>query len=143
VTKTDTEAIVDAYLRQLDVALGQVSPRRREELLDEVRDHISQARNELADESASAVLELLDKLGRPEEIAAAAIAESDQRAIPARPVRSGGLDRITVALLLFGGFVFLVGWFVGVALLWTRTPGESATRRSEHFSFQGDWYFPC
>jgi hypothetical protein len=119
VTKTDTEAIVDGYLRQLDEALQQVPPRRREELVDEVRDHISQGRDQLADKSETAVLELLDKLGRPEEIAAAAMAETDEHAPNTRQGRSGGLDGLTLALLLLGGFVFLVGWFAGVVLLWT------------------------
>jgi hypothetical protein len=119
VTKLETEAIVDAYLGKLDVALQQAAPRRRKELIDEIRDHISQGLREMSDKSAPAVLDLLDKLGRPEEIAAAAMAESGDRASRDGSVRSGARDGLTVALLLFGGFVFFVGWFVGVVLLWS------------------------
>ena len=118
-TQTDTDAIVDSYLRQLDIALRQVTPRRRRELIEEVSGHISRGREVLADRSAASVLDLLDKLGRPEEIAAAALAESDEQPPPSVLARSRGLEGLTVALLLFGGFAFLVGWLVGVALLWT------------------------
>lgn len=54
---------------------------------------------------------MLDGLGEPEEIAAAA--GGGVRA------GAGGHQIAAVVLLLAGGFVFFIGWFAGLVLLWT------------------------
>jgi hypothetical protein len=38
---------------------------------------------------------------------------------PAEPKRRKGWDISALVLLLIGGFVFVIGWIVGVILLWT------------------------
>jgi uncharacterized membrane protein len=119
VTNMDVDVIVEDYLRRLDVALEPLEPQRRHELVEEVAEHIVEGRAELDDQSQSSVMTLLDNLGTPEEIAAAAGAGL----VPGEPTspvaRKGSREPITIALLLFGGFLFLVGWFVGIFMLWT------------------------
>jgi hypothetical protein len=58
---------------------------------------------------------VLDSLGTPREIADAAYAEMPARVAP----RMAGRDVAAVVLVLAGGFVFGIGWFVGIVLLWT------------------------
>ena len=76
--------------------------------------HIEEARAEGAMETEADVLNVLDRLGDPEEIAR----EAKER-FGVRP-RGGGAHEIgAIVLLLLGGFVFAIGWLVGVVLLWT------------------------
>jgi hypothetical protein len=118
VTKTDADSRVDDYLRKLDESLQQVAPQRRDDLIQAVSEHICQGRAALADQGEAAVLDLLDKLGRPEEIAVAAMSESDELTPRSLTARNAMLDGLAIGLLLLGGFALLVGWFVGVVLLW-------------------------
>ena len=86
---------------------------------------------------------MLDRLGEPEEIVAAAHEDgattpaygpaygsgygpahgpwnaSDAGAVPTAP--GTGLEVAALVLLTFGSFIPLVGWLVGVVLLWTST----------------------
>jgi hypothetical protein len=100
------DQLVAAYLRRLRRAARGLPRARRKELLDEIADHVAQAR------AAGAVplRDVLGGLGDPEEIAAAAG--------PVRGARLGGVEAAAIALLLFGGFIFLAGWFAGLILLW-------------------------
>jgi hypothetical protein len=54
----------------------------------------------------------LDQVGDPETIAAEAAAD-----LPPRGGRR--FDVLAPWLLLVGGFAFVIGWFVGLAMLWT------------------------
>jgi hypothetical protein len=104
---TDDE-LVTAYLRQLRRAARTLPRARRNELLDEIGTHITEAR-------AAGVMPLegvLDALGDPAEIAAAAGAGQ-------RTDRLGWQEIAAVVLLLGGGFIFLIGWFAGLVLLWS------------------------
>jgi len=68
---------------------------------------------------------LLERAGGLEDIASAALEEEDPgRTVRASAVeaRSGLAETLAIVLLLFGGFFFVVGWLVGVVLLWT--PGS-------------------
>jgi hypothetical protein len=69
---------------------------------------------------------MLDRLGTPEEIVAAAqegvIGPDDPLArglVVRREPRLRGRDIAALLLLPFGGFVLVVGWFVGLILLWS------------------------
>lgn len=133
---TTTDPRVVAYLDRLAEAAAGLPPERRAELVDQIRDHIA---TRLAEPGGPALGEdpvdlTLARLGEPEEIVAAAGDEprDDERtahhhrtAQPA-PVDAtaprrrglGGLEAAALVLLLFGGFLFAVGWIVGVVLLW-------------------------
>lgn len=100
------DQLVAAYLRRLRRAARRLPRARREELLDEIADHIGQARAA----GVAPLRDVLAELGDPGEIAAAAG--------PVRGTRLGGVEAAAIALLLFGGFVFLIGWIAGLILLW-------------------------
>ena len=74
-TTTAVDGLVDEYLRNLEAALGQVPEPRRGQLVSEINEHIEQARAQLPEETETSVLNLLDRLGRPEDIAAEALAD--------------------------------------------------------------------
>jgi uncharacterized membrane protein len=129
--------LVAGYLGRLVQAARQLPPDRRAELIDEIADHIEQARA-VSEASGPGLQDLLRRLGEPEAIAAAA---SDSAADfagtfaqPAAPItrppagrvprRQRGLDLAAVmltlgsALLAPVSFVLaLLGWAVGMVVL--------------------------
>jgi hypothetical protein len=115
---------VDAYLSRLEDELTGLPRRRRRELVDEIRTHIEEARAELSPDDEAGLLTVLQRLGDPAEIAA----EAGSRG--ARVLgRVGARELLTVVLLVVGGvLVPLVGWIVGVVLLWA---SEVWTRRQK------------
>lgn len=115
-TKTALDIVIDDYLQRLDRALRPLPDPRREQLVAEITDHVTAARNKLDQPSEADIRNMLDRIGRPEDIAAEAI---DGEPLPTRSRGSGLHESFAIALLLFGGFVFVVGWFVGLVLLWT------------------------
>jgi HAAS domain-containing protein len=92
------------YLRRLRRATRTMPPARRRELLDEIAAHIAEAR---ADGTVP-LQRVLDDLGDPKDIAATGSTRS----------RLGVREVAAVILLLIGGFIFVVGWVVGLILLW-------------------------
>ena len=71
---SEPEAIVRDYFARLKRALAPLPGSRRNQLLDDLREHVTMARADVADESETSVREILDHLGTPEEIAAEALA---------------------------------------------------------------------
>ncbi len=117
-TKPTTAArLIAAYLRDLDDALTGVPRSRRNEVLDEIAQHLDEALAALGpNPSEPAVRDVIDRLGDPDDIAA----ETREHFGPPRDTgRARFVDLLTIALLLFGGFLFVFGWLVGVVLLWT------------------------
>ena len=110
---TDADRLVDEYLKQLKRELAGVPRARRRELLDEITGHIAEARADLAAEGEAEIRNLLDRLGDPAEIAAE---ERERSGIASR--RAGPVEIFALIGLLVGGFVFVIGWFVGLVLLW-------------------------
>ena len=110
---TDTlHPLAADYLERLRRA-GRGLPRRASrELLAEVEAHLSEA----IDPNASDVeaLTVLEKLGDPNEIIAAETRDPDEL-----PNHRGTREWAAIILLLFGGFIFAVGWIVGLVLLWS------------------------
>lgn len=109
----DPEPEIERYLTRLSSAAHDLPEARRRELVNEIEQHIWQTLAETPCTSQAEMLTLLDQVGDPAEIAAAAV---DQ---PEVTGRSTAWEMATILLLLLGGFVFLVGWLVGVVLLWT------------------------
>jgi hypothetical protein len=97
------------YLKRLERELAGLPRARRREITDEIMEHLVQA-NPATEADARNVLE---RLGDPAEIAD----EARSRFGIQRP-KSGAVEILALVLLPLGGLVFLVGWFVGVALLW-------------------------
>lgn len=69
------DRLVAGYLGLVERALDGVPEAHRVELLTDLREHIEAERADLSSESEAAVRGILDRLGDPEEIAAAARAE--------------------------------------------------------------------
>jgi uncharacterized membrane protein len=106
--------LVDKYLKHLRVELDGLPRARRRELEQEIAEHIAEARAELPSQSEAEIRTLLDRIGDPADIAAEARAR-----FGVEPRRGRGLEVATLALLLVGGVVVpVVGWLVGVVLLW-------------------------
>lgn len=118
---TAADQLVARYLARLQAALRDLPAARREELLEQqVSEHIATARAELGAQASEAKIRtLLERLGDPAAIAAEAGHGSDQPVEPPR-ARPGWLEVAALVLLPIGGIVVpVLGWFVGVALLWT------------------------
>jgi hypothetical protein len=108
-TAPRADEIVAGYLARLEAALAPVPKARRLELLDEVREHIAEARMALSNETDADLLNILDRLGDPADVAAAEIGRAE--ATPARPRTSRTMEIAAIVLLL-------LFWPVGVVLLW-------------------------
>jgi len=107
------DELIETYIQNLTRALGDLPRERRREVVEEVAEHFAEARAELPAESEAEIRNLLERVGDPDELAADARERFGVRR------RGGGIQEISaIVLLLVGGFVFAVGWFVGVVLLW-------------------------
>src|SRR5262249_39686345 len=129
---TDDDQLVEDYLRELHSAAQGLPADRRDELIEEITAHIAQARQ--SDDSPMAVRTILDRLGDPADIVRAAAdtppgspawsgAPGSGPGHPvtaaAQPGRAGALELAAVLFLLLGGIVIpVLGWFIGVVLLW-------------------------
>jgi uncharacterized membrane protein len=110
--KTSTHPAAERYLKELNHALSDLPRARRLEIVDEIRSHIEEA---TPDASEAGVLTALDQLGDPETIAA----DARERLDVAPKPKAGTLEGIAIAGLLIGGLIVpVIGWFLGVVLLW-------------------------
>jgi hypothetical protein len=110
---TDTlHPLAADYLRRLRRAGRGLPPGRLRELLAEVEGHLSEAIDPSASDAEA--LTVLDKLGEPEAIIAAETPQPDEL-----PEHRATRRWAAIILLLLGGFIFGIGWFVGLILLWS------------------------
>ena len=126
---TLVDPLVEDYLRRLERAAAALPGDRRTDLVEEIREHITAALESGAGQDEAAVRTVLDRLGGPEEIVAAAREDVppgwgtsyacawDGGPVP--PPRGTGHELAAVLLLTAGSLVPLVGWLAGVVLLWT------------------------
>lgn len=127
---TTMHPLAEEYLHRLGTAAQGLPPQERDELLAEIRAHLQAG---LPDTPGDAdVRNLLDSLGRPEDIVAAARSESggppvaDQPAWQPSPAGSptttspwGTLEILAVLGLTVGTFLLpVVGPAVGIVLVW-------------------------
>ncbi len=100
------------YLKRLNKAAANLPRARRKELIVEIESHLSEALRTGASEVEAR--NVLERLGEPAEIVAEA---SAGRSLA---VRAGLNEWLAIPLLLIGGVVIpVLGWFVGVVLLWS------------------------
>jgi len=119
------DRLVADYLNRLAAAAASLPADRRAELFEEISVHIAEART-VRDTTGAApslsVADLLERLGRPDDIVreAAEDVETDAAAaVASQPaLRKRILDTGTVVLLLIGGFLIGLGWIAGVVMLW-------------------------
>jgi hypothetical protein len=108
-TGNDLVATFLGELRQEAKALPQGT---RQELVEEIARHLRAALPVGATQAATRTE--LERLGEPGQI----VAEARKR-LGFSSRTAGRLEWIAVALLLAGGFLLGVGWFIGVAMLWS------------------------
>jgi uncharacterized membrane protein len=118
----DSDRLVDAYLNELAAEAAALPAGRRDELLDDVNAHIAEARAGGAT-SADEIREVLQRLGRPSEIVGAA---ADGLVRVEVPPRLRPWDFVAVGLLLVAPYllslswiVAVVGWAIGLGMLWS------------------------
>jgi hypothetical protein len=104
---TTTHPLAEDYLRRLH-HIARVLPRNeRAELVAEIRDHLDSG---LAPDATEAdVRNLLDQLGPPDAVVAAAR--------PERPPTRRGAREVFALILLVTGLPPILGWLAGVGLL--------------------------
>jgi hypothetical protein len=108
------QAIINDYLSNLSNALGPLPASQQEQLLSEIADHIADARVGLSDESEASIREMLDRIGRPGDIAAeAGVAFAS---VPYAPVVVNSQRRRRTAYVLVGAVVLLLALIVGLLL---------------------------
>ena len=130
-TDTTSDDAVREYLRAVDLRLGGLPMLQRRELVTDLEAHIVAVRAERGAHSEGEVLEILERLGSPDVVAAAAYAEAGPSgAFPLPPMTAGaqpyasdpyepapsrawvpvvvGVAVVTVLLFLAGVLAFLV-----------------------------------
>lgn len=116
-----TDPLVDDYLRRLDAAASGLPAHRREELVSEIRDHLQEALRQAPAADKAAVRNELERLGTPEEIAAAA---TD----PPRPAEPAGAFS-EVNGLAIASVLLAVLWFAGIGAVLALVFGYRARRQ--------------
>jgi hypothetical protein len=116
-----TDPLVDDYLRRLDAAASGLSAHRREELVCEIRDHLQEALRQAPAADKEAVRNVLERLGTPEEIAAAATDPPP----PGQPVAAfSEVNGLAIASVLLA-----VLWFAGIGAILALVFGYRARRQ--------------
>jgi hypothetical protein len=110
---TATDALIDRYLDDLNAELAVLPAHQRQEILDEIGEHIAAARAAMDPETEADVRTVLERLGDPADIAAEARDRFGIQAEPARPA-TPWLEVIALVALV----IPFLGWLVGVVLVW-------------------------
>lgn len=100
------DRLVDDYLRRLEAAAAHLPRERRAELIGEIEEHVDAALAEAGDDEA-AVRNVLERLGSPEEIAAAAGAAPER----------GRLEAVALIVLCLSFILPLIGYVIGAGLV--------------------------
>jgi hypothetical protein len=110
------DPIIAGYMARLKEALSALPAGRRDEIMAQIHEHITEARAALTEETDADVLDLLDRIGNPADIAEEA---RERLGLPHRgpgPLEIGALLLIGLSGLILP--IPPVGWVVGVALVW-------------------------
>jgi uncharacterized membrane protein len=103
------DPLVDDYLRRLEAAAADLPRERRAELVGEIEEHVEAALGESAGDE-TAVRNVLERLGSPEEIAAAAR--------PPQVVRERGRFETAALIVLCASFVLPgLGYLIGAGMV--------------------------
>ena len=108
-TAPHADQLIEGYLARLSAAAGDLPKNARQELIDDMRSPIAEARAREPEETDAAVMNILDRLGEPAIVVADARERLGMR--PSQPYRPGFLEIAAVILVPFF-------WPIGVILLW-------------------------
>ena len=120
--RVHTDPLVDDYLHRLDAAASTLPADQRDELVSEIRDHLQEALRRTPAGDQAAVRNALERLGSPEEIAAAAAA-----ADPASGQPAGAASQINV--LAIASVLAAVLWLAGLGAVLALVFGYRARRQ--------------
>jgi uncharacterized membrane protein len=125
---TDIDALCAEYLGRLDAALRERSIPQRPQIVEQITEHLNEARDELPVQSEAAVRSILERLGRPDDIAAAAATGDGTAAPPRAPWFKRG-NRIPVLAVVV--VLVALGLTLGLLASSGSTPSR-ATNGSTH-----------
>ena len=110
-----TDPLVDDYLRRLDAAASALPAHQREELISEIRDHLQEALRQAPASDEAAVRNVLERLGPPEEIAAAAAdpAPPGHLVAPVRETNGSAIASVLLGVLWLAGIGSLLALVFG------------------------------
>lgn len=145
--KLMADPVVEEYLGRLYSAARVLPEDERRELVDGIAGHISEARESGAVTDEAGLRTLLDRLGDPADIVAAArdVDAAGDGGVgpypaPGAPVfRAPGAGReiLAVLLLTVGSFLPVLGWLVGVVLVWTSNRWKTGEKLLATLVFPG------
>jgi uncharacterized membrane protein len=102
------------YIDELERHLRDLPGARRREIIGEIEEHIREAAAAGDGDERVHVRTVLDQLGDPETIA-----DDARERFGITPRKGGVLEGFAIFFLLLGAAVIpVIGWFLGVALLW-------------------------
>lgn len=114
------DQLIERYLRRLADAATPLPAAQRDDLLGDIREHITVALEDEGQRNETAVRSVLARLGRPEDIVAAAAAgrPAPQPTAPDGSTRGGPLEWSALVLLLASGYLMPpLGWMIGAFLV--------------------------
>jgi hypothetical protein len=115
-TAPHADQMIEGYVARLRAAAADLPSSARDELIEDMRAHIAEARSREPQETDATILNILDRLGEPDTVVAEARRRPDAVEPNSPGARRGpyvpGLLEIAALVLL------LVVWPVGVILLW-------------------------
>ena len=128
-----TDDAVTEYLREIEVRLGSLPLLQRRELLADLEAHIANERSERHVQSEGEVLEILERLGSPEVVAAAAWEEAGTAApvtaIPRIALAPIGRRRRYWRVAVAAGVVLLVVLLACAGMFVSRSAGPVEIKR--------------
>ena len=158
---TQRQRLVAEYLSRLDEVAHRLPADQRTELVDGIREHLDSALAGVDPANEAQVRAVLDRLGAPEEIVADAVEDgrpswsgstgggapswSTVGSAPATQAGSGlGVREILAVILLpIGGVILpVLGWFIGVVLLWTSDRWTTRDKIIGTFVWPGGYLLP-
>lgn len=108
--QSTNQTLIDDYLNSVRAATRSLPPSRQASIVDDLESHIEQALPPGADEAE--VRTVLERLGSPELIAS----EAGAQAVVGGPNRAK--EVFGLILISVGSLIPIIGWVVGVALVW-------------------------
>ncbi len=109
---TDLHLLARSYLERLDGAARALPPDRASELVGDIADHLRQALS--PDATEAEVRTVLDRLGTPQELVAAAGGHEPAPGGDGVPER-GGREALALVMLVAAEILFVV-WFVAIPM---------------------------
>jgi uncharacterized membrane protein len=122
---TSTDDLVADYLRKLEQASADLPAAERDELLDQIRGHLADAQADQRAADPVFIRQVLDDLGSPQEVAAAAREQAPGSGSSASSITR---ENVAVVLLTVGWLLGGVGWVVGLVLAWSSSRWSTAEK---------------